>query len=140
MQDVLTFLSNHATLSGSIAILVVLLLIVEFMRAKRNNFSVSPTQLTQLINHQNAAVIDIRSNELYRKAHIIGAHSLQSKELIDNSKKLEKFKNKPLVIICGTGMESQKITTQLLKRGYNAYALAGGMRAWSDAAMPVVKE
>jgi rhodanese-related sulfurtransferase len=140
MQDVLNFLSNHIALSTSVAILIVLLIIVEFLRARRKGFALSPAQLIQFMNHQNATIIDIRANEAFRKAHIIGAHSLQSKDIQDNPKKLEKFKNRPVIIVCANGMESQKAASLLLKQSYHAYALAGGMRAWAEAAMPVIKE
>lgn len=140
MQDITTFITNHPYMIAALGILFVLLLIIEFIRARRGSFNISSLQATQKINHDNAAVIDVRANEAYRKGHIIDAISLSGKEIQDNTKKLEKFKNKPLIIVCTAGIESQKIASMLLKRGYNAFSLSGGMRAWMDAQLPVVKE
>jgi rhodanese-related sulfurtransferase len=140
MQEISVFLSNHMMLSMSIALLIVLLLIVEILRSKQKKNAVTPRELIQLMNHQNAVIFDIRPNDTFRKAHIIGAQSISSKDLQDNSKKIEKFKNRPIVIVCPAGIESQKIAAFLLKKEYNAMSLAGGMRAWVESGMPVVKE
>lgn len=140
MQDISTFISNHTALSGAAFILIVLLMIVEFLRLKRNAFFVSPMKATQLINHDNAVVIDIRSKEAYNQGHIIDSEILSTTEIQNNPKKIERFRSKPIIIVCNSGVESQKLAAVLLKRGYNAYSLAGGLRAWSNAQMPLVKE
>lgn len=140
MQDILIFISQHWLLTTALVIVLVLLMIVEVIRLKQNTFNISPLQTTQLINHENATVIDIRTTETFKKGHIIGANAISAQEIRENSKKLEKFKTRPLIIVCNAGIESQKIATLLLKQGYNVYSLHGGMRAWSEAEMPIVKE
>lgn len=140
MQDFITFLSNHPMLTLAAIILLILLMIIEFIRAKRSGGNISPLQVTQMINHDNAVLIDLRPNDVYRNGHIIDALSMTMKDVTENTKKIEKFKSRPIIIVCQTGTESQKIAALLLKRGYNAHALAGGMRAWSEAQMPLVKE
>jgi rhodanese-related sulfurtransferase len=138
MQDIITFLTQHATLSIAIFSIFILLILIETMRAKRHTFNINPTQLTQLINKENAVVIDLRSQEAYRNGHIIGAQHFSINDMKQPAKKLEKLKQKPIIIITQTNPESQKIAAQLLKQGYNAYSLNGGMRAWVDAQMPLV--
>lgn len=140
MQDLTTFISNHAMLSVAAAILIILVLILEWMRARQGSFSVSTQGMTQMINHDHATVIDIRPADLYKKGHVIDALSMAASDVLQPSKKLDKLKNKPLIIVCGTGSESQKIAALLIKQGYNAFSLAGGMRAWSEAQMPLIKE
>lgn len=140
MQEVVTFLSHHSTLGASALVIILLLLMVEFMRAKRNTFSVSAQAATQLINHDNANVIDIRTTEQFKKGHIINAQSHPAKTIWDNPKKLEKLKAKPMILVCEQGVESQKLAVFLLKQGYMAYSLANGMRGWLEADMPVVTE
>lgn len=140
MQDITTFISNHAMLFFAAVVVFVVLLIVEALRAKRGSFNIDPLKTTQLINHQNAIVIDIRDPEAFRKGHIIDAILMPITDIKQLGKKIEKLKLKPLIIICAAGIESQKIAAFLLKNGYNAYSLAGGMRAWLNAQMPIVKE
>lgn len=139
MQDLITFITNHPYLNLAAVAVLLLIMFVELLRAKRNVFNINPTQATQLINHDNAVVIDIRQQEAYRQGHIIGSQLIISQEIRQNLKKLEKFKNRPIIVVSNMSSESQKIAALLLKQGYNAYSLNGGMRAWSDAQMPLVK-
>lgn len=140
MQELTTFISNHTELGIAVALIILLLIVVELLRAKRKSFSLTPSQATQMMNHDNAVVIDIRPTDAYRKGHIINAQSLPAQEIRDNPKKIEKYKNRPLLIVCNAGLESQKLAALLLKQGYNAFSLAGGLRSWSEAQMPLVKE
>lgn len=140
MQELTTFISNHPLLSLSAGIVFFLLSVVEVIRARRLTYNITASQATQMMNHDNAVIIDTRSQDAYRNGHIIGAQSMSQQDIRDNNKKLEKLKGKPLIVVCNAGVESQKIAALLLKRGYNAYSLAGGMRSWIDAQMPIVKE
>ena len=65
---------------------------------------------------------------------------MSAKDLRDDSKKREKFRLRPIIIADPAGLESQKLASILLKQGYNAYSLSGGMRAWIEAQMPIVKD
>ncbi len=140
MQAFITFAQQHAALSLALATVFLLLVAVELVRAKRNLLNISPATATQMINKDNAVLIDIRAKDAYRNGHIIDALSIPANELRENTKKIDKYKIKPIIIVCGAGVESQKVAADLLKHGYNAYSLAGGMRAWLEAQMPVVKE
>ena len=140
MQELTSFITNHPMLSMAAVIVLICVTVIELLRARRNVFNINPAHLTQLINRENAAVIDIRQNEAYKKSHIIDALSINPKDLITNPKKLDKYRNRPVIIVGNTSSESQKIAALLLKHGYNAYSLNGGMRTWTDAQMPLVGE
>ncbi|MBX3709847.1 MAG: rhodanese-like domain-containing protein [Gammaproteobacteria bacterium] len=140
MQDLTTFIIKHPLLSAAIIVILILITIIELIRAKRSTTNLNPAQVTQLINRENAVVIDIRQHDAYRNGHIIDAQSVVPREIQQNLKKLEKFKNRPIIVVSNANNESQKIAALLLKHGYNAYSLAGGIRAWIEAQMPLVKE
>ncbi|MBV9575688.1 MAG: rhodanese-like domain-containing protein [Gammaproteobacteria bacterium] len=140
MQDLITFITHHALLSLITGIIFILLIFIELIRAKRKVFDITPTAATQLINHDNAVVIDLRPNDLYRQSHIINAVSLRSEDIHASPKKLEKYRTRTIILVCNSGTESLKIAATLLKQGYNAYSIAGGIRAWHSAQMPLVKE
>ena len=139
MQDISTFIQHHPMLILGLAIILIALVIVEFIKQKRNANRISPTQATQLMNHSDAAIIDIRSSDAFLNGHIVNAVSLPSNELPNKTKQLEKFKSRPIVIVCSAGLESPRIASSLMQQGFNAQALAGGMRAWIEAEMPLVK-
>lgn len=140
MQELNTFIGNHLQLSLVIIVLLMLLVIVELLRNKKKRHGVEPQQAIFMMNHENGLVIDLRPTEAYRDGHIIEALSMSANEIKENPKKIEKFKNRPLIIVCHGGVESEKIAAQLRKQGYNAFSLTGGMRAWNDAQMPMIKE
>lgn len=140
MENYTAFIARHMGLFYAFATILITLLIIETIRAKRGRVRLRPSDAVLLINKQNAVVIDIRSNDTYRKGHIIDALNLPPRELAEAGKKLDKFKNKPLIVVDGNGTDAQKAAAELVKQGYNAFILAGGIRAWSGADLPLVKE
>lgn len=140
MQDLTLFIANHPILLGAFGIVILLILIVEALRTKQNVYALSPQKAVQLINHENAQIIDIRSVDHFRKGHIIEAMNIPLAELKTNSKKLEKIRSRPIILVCSTGVESQKLASAWLKRGYTIYTISGGIRAWMNDQLPIVKE
>lgn len=139
MQEIVQFMQHHEMLSLALIIIFILLIIIEFVRLKRGSNQISPNQLISMINHQNAVVVDIRAPDAFASGHIVDAISLPLADIDGKHKKLEKFKSHPIVIVCTAGVESQKAAAQLEKNGFNALILAGGIRAWRTAEMPLVK-
>src|SRR5579862_3254991 len=139
MQEVINFLSHHLLLTNIAILLLLLVFIIEWMRGRRQIFSITPAQTTQMINRDQAVVIDLRGQEAYQQGHIIDALCFSPADLQQSLQKIEKFRAKPLIFIANTGLEAQKIAAKALKQGYNAYALSGGIRAWIEAQMPLIK-
>ncbi|EKD71967.1 MAG: hypothetical protein ACD_46C00044G0004 [uncultured bacterium] len=137
MQDLGQFIAKHLALTYAFALVLILLMIVEFFRMRRNQVNINAAQAVQLINRQNAVIIDIRASELFAKGHIIDALSLSAADL-NNYKKIEKYKKRPIIIVCNSGIESQKVAAHLLKNGYNTFSL--GIRTWIDADLPLIKD
>lgn len=140
MQDFFIFIQNHWLPATAVVVVFILLIIIEYIRGQRGAKRVSPIELTQLINHQNAVVVDIRGKEAFLTGHIIGALSIPLEELTNKYKKLDKFKSQPIVLVCAAGLESPKAVSILAKYGVNPLILAGGIRGWRDAEMPLVKD
>ena len=54
---------------------------------------------------------------------------------------LAKDKAVPIIVVCQNGQRSSKAQAALKEAGYSeVYALEGGMAAWQQAGMPVVKQ
>lgn len=140
MQDLPLFIAHHLALTYALVSILVLLSILEAVRFRRSNFRIDITSAIQMINHQNAAIIDIRPNDLFTKGHILNAISLSNQDLLGNSKKIEKFKKRPIILVCSNGLDSQKVAMLLVKQGYTIHVLSGGIRAWNEAGMPLIKD
>jgi rhodanese-related sulfurtransferase len=53
---------------------------------------------------------------------------------------LGKYKNRPVIAICRSGMRSGRACSVLRKNGFEqVYNLAGGISAWERANMPMEK-
>jgi rhodanese-related sulfurtransferase len=140
MQDLSLFIQSHWTLSLLLGVLLLLLFVVELIRLKRAAQQLSPLQLIQLINHQNAAVIDLRPTAAFAKGHIIGALSLPLPEFKENAKKIDKMKARPVVLVCAKGLDSPKIASLLKNQGFTVHLLKGGIQNWIGADMPLSKD
>ncbi|MBS0349916.1 MAG: rhodanese-like domain-containing protein [Proteobacteria bacterium] len=140
MQVFFQFITHHWLLSSLLLVLLILLLIEE-ARTKGLLNQLTPQNLVQLMNHESAVVVDIRSRENFQEGHIVSAINLPASELEKNTAPLSQFKNKPIVIVCATGQKAGTLANLLKKQGFqNVQVLAGGINGWKNAQMPIVKK
>ncbi len=71
MENFSVFIAKHMELFYGFSAILIALMVVEFIRAKRAQVRVSPKEAVLLINKQNAAVLDIRTSDHYRNGHIV---------------------------------------------------------------------
>ncbi|AJG17787.1 rhodanese-like domain-containing protein [Cupriavidus basilensis] len=102
--------------------------------------TVNPAAATQLINKRNAVVVDIREATEYAKGHLPQAKSAPLADLASRAASLAKDKSVPIIVVCQTGQRSGKGQAALKEAGYSEiYSLEGGLAAWQQAGLPVVK-
>jgi rhodanese-related sulfurtransferase len=94
----------------------------------------------QLINHKNALILDVREENEYNSGHILNARLIPLLKLKERLGELERYRDKPVVVVCRSGSRSATACALLGNRQFGqAYNLAGGMMAWQKAGMPVEK-
>lgn len=94
----------------------------------------------QLINHKNALVLDVREQNEYDAGHVLNSTVIPLGKLNERIGELEKFKDRPILLVCNTGNRSGTACAVLGKQGFaQAYNLAGGIAAWQKANLPLVK-
>ena len=94
-----------------------------------------------LINRRDAVIVDVREPHEFKSGHIPNARNIPIGQLNDRMKELDKFKDRPVLLVCQTGQRSGQMCTSLVNAGFSeATGLAGGMGAWQQANMPVAKE
>ena len=102
--------------------------------------SLTPTRAVQLINREKAVVIDVCETEEFAAGHVGGAKNVPLGQLEERLPALVKNKALPLVLVCASGARANRAVVMAKKLGYdNAQAMAGGMRAWREASLPVEK-
>jgi rhodanese-related sulfurtransferase len=101
---------------------------------------VNPTQATQLINREDALVIDVRDAGEFAAGHVLGAKHLPLARLDPPGADLVKRKDRPVIVYCDGGDRASKAAAALRKQGFTRVAtLAGGIGAWQQAGLPVEK-
>lgn len=94
----------------------------------------------QLINREKGVVLDVSEVEEYAAGHPGGARNLPLGQLEERLQQVVKNKTLPLIIVCPTGARARRAETMAKKLGYDrAQALAGGLRAWREANLPLEK-
>lgn len=101
---------------------------------------VSATQATQLINREDALVVDVREPGEYGAGHILGARNVPLARLAGGATELGKKKDRPVIVYCESGDRSAKALAALKAQGFQrAFNLAGGINGWRQAGLPVEK-
>ncbi|MCX7142286.1 MAG: rhodanese-like domain-containing protein [Proteobacteria bacterium] len=102
--------------------------------------SVSTLEATQLINRQDALVVDVREQAEYAQSHILNSRLLPLSQIEARMGDIEKFKDKPVIVYCASGNRSSSAAATLRKSGFsNVLNLSGGFAAWQQAGLPVEK-
>ena len=96
--------------------------------------------VVQLINREKAVLIDVCGADEYAAGHAGGSKSVPLGELEARLPSVVKNKAIPVVMVCASGGRATRAAAMARKLGYeNAQVLAGGLKAWKDAGMPVEK-
>lgn len=115
------------------------LLLAPTLQAARAG-SLTPNLAVQLINREKAVVVDVSSADEYAAGHLGNAKSVPLAQLQERLPSVVKNKNLPLILVCPTGTQAQKAVATAQQLGYaNAQALAGGLKAWREANLPLQK-
>ena len=100
----------------------------------------SPTDATLMVNRENAVFVDVRSEAEFAAGHVPDSLHIPREKIAERVAELEKFKDRPLILNCATGVRSSSACSELRKRGFEkVFSLAGGVGAWSQAGLPLKK-
>lgn len=141
MQEYLDFFANNTLLVVAWFGLVAAIVVMTVM-AKLSKVQIIPAQqAVLLINKQDAVVVDVRAAEEFRKGRITGAINVPASQLKANDLSLiQKYQQKPLILVCETGMTTSSIGRILTKAGFTrVHTLRGGMADWRTQNLPVAK-
>jgi rhodanese-related sulfurtransferase len=138
MEHLGQFITNHWLLWVALTVILILIFANEMITQKKRPKELSPSSVVDLMNNENAAVFDLRDAGAYRSGHIIDAIRASADDF--GQPRMEKYKSKPLILVCARGQQSSLIAMKLRAKGYiQPMVLAGGIAAWSTAGLPLVK-
>ena len=133
------FAVNHVLLVSAFVAILAMLAGTELRHRFGRIREVAPFEATLLINHENAVLVDMRNDKDYRDGHIVNAVHV-SAEKNDAIGKLDKYRDRPLIVCCRSGNQSLRLCSELSKKGFaSVYNLKGGLHAWQQAGLPLSK-
>ncbi|MDD2776009.1 MAG: rhodanese-like domain-containing protein [Gallionella sp.] len=93
----------------------------------------------QLMNHKDAIILDVREASEFKAGHILNAKLIPLGKLTERIGELEKYRDRPMIVVCRSGNRSSSACALLVKQGFTqAYNLTGGMMAWQNKKFPSV--
>lgn len=108
------------------------------MLSRGGGKDLTPAQATLMMNRENALVIDVREIGEWNSGHISGARHVVLSQFKQRMAELEKFKNRPIIVCCASGIRGSSACGPLRKAGFEkVFNLAGGVSGWLEAKLPV---
>lgn len=97
--------------------------------------SLAPERVAELLRAGEAELIDVREDEEWEAGHIAGARHIVLEEVSSHAGEIER--ERTVVFHCASGNRSAMVADAFRKDGYDAYNMAGGVKAWEHAGLPL---
>ena len=122
------------------ALLVITFLLARSFAGAKGIKDVNATEAVRLINQQDAVVLDVRTEDEFKGGHVLNSIHIPVGLLQNRINELEDYKSKPVIVNCRTGNRSAAACSVLRKQGFTSiFKLQGGILAWENANLPLIK-
>jgi rhodanese-related sulfurtransferase len=133
----LEFLAQEWILVSALAVLILLYFQYE---SRKSGSNLSPQEAINLVNREGGLFLDLRDTGDYGAGHIVDALNIPAAKLDSRIAELEKYKDKPVVLVCKMGQHSGAVGKKLNGQGFEkVYRMRGGMMEWGSLSLPLVK-
>ena len=115
-------------------VLIALLVLISVRRflVNRSVIHYSVREVAERIQaNRGVFLLDVRTENEWRKGHIKGAHHIPLHELTRRSSELDKHKNKEIICYCQTGNRSIRAALRLKRLGFSTASMKGGIAEWN---------
>lgn len=138
MEQIIGFIAANPLL---VLVFVFFLLGLILTESRKGGQSLSPLQATQMVNAENALLLDIRKKDEFKSGHVAGSMNIEYASLTNKLSELEKHKDKPIIVVCKTGTTAGSAGALLRKAGFTKVnKLGGGIFEWQAQKLPLVKK
>lgn len=134
------FILNNIWLVAMFVASGMVLIWPELSRLMGGSNEVGTLDATRLMNQGSTLVLDVRDNAEFAAGHLPRARHIPLAELEKRVAEIGKYKEKPVLVTCQTGVRSGRAIRLLKAAGFTTvYELKGGLSAWQQASLPVEK-
>lgn len=102
------------------------------------SIEVTPARTRELLEHDEALVVDVREPYERETGHIEGTRHIELERLAANAESLPR--DRPIVFHCRLGARSALAARAFRSAGYDAWSMQGGLQEWSDRGLPMKGE
>mgnify|MGYP000238587086 CR=1 FL=1 len=142
MEQLSEFIVNNLILFAALFGVMVMLIKSELDHQANKGSLLTPSLAIRLMNnHDDALVIDLRTAADYKNGHIRGAKNSPLNDFAKNIDTYSGYKDKEVLVYCNSGNTAIRAIKALKKAGFEKINnLDGGIAAWKEANMPLVKK
>ncbi|HEU4516061.1 MAG TPA: rhodanese-like domain-containing protein [Steroidobacteraceae bacterium] len=139
MDRLIDYFTNEPLLAGGLVLMTFIVLGYEIRQRIALASAVAPNEAIRLVN-SGAVLVDLRSANQFKDGHIAGAKNLPGDQLSADPGALGKLAAKTVVLYCGDGAATAAAQRTLERAGVkDVFGLRGGLAAWTQENLPVIK-
>ena len=132
----LEFLAEQWILAAALLAVIIMLVLHE---TRKSGPSLSPQQAITLVNAEQGVFVDLRDAAAFKQGHIVDALNIPAAKLSDRIGELEKYRDRPIVLVCKMGQQAGAAGKQLrAARFEKVFKMTGGMMEWGNLQLPTV--
>ncbi len=140
MDRLINYFTNHPLLAGGLVLMLLVVIASEARRRGQGATSVAPNEAIRMMN-DGAVLVDVRAPNLFKDGHIAGARNVPGDQIADGAKSLEKLSGKTLIMCGDDGSTAGAAVRTLERAGFKSvFSLRGGLAAWRQENLPVVRD
>ncbi|RLA14326.1 MAG: hypothetical protein DRQ60_00345 [Gammaproteobacteria bacterium] len=138
--EAVEFIVDNWLLFAGVAVVVALLLAIAGGASLGGLAQATPAQVVQMINQENAVVLDLRSEEKFAAEHLAGSKNVTAENYEAAVRKIKKPEQQPVVLVSERGVATAALAKQLKQSGIQRlFELKGGVSGWRDEQLPLEK-
>jgi rhodanese-related sulfurtransferase len=132
----LEFIAEQWIVASALAVCIALLIRHE---SAKGGPTLSPQQLINQVNQQQAVVVDLRDASEFGQGHIVDAVNIPHAKLAGRVSELASYKDRPIVLVCKMGQHSGAAGKLLGAQGFQQISrLSGGIMEWKNLQLPLI--
>ena len=133
----LEFLAQQWVLFSALGLALAALWLNE---SRKSGQSLTPQQAINIANSEGGVFLDLREPGEYKAGHIVDALNIPAAKLSGRLAELDKYREKPVILVCKMGQHSGAVGKRLNAEGFaQVYRMSGGMMEWGNLQLPLVK-
>ncbi len=140
MNHLPEYISHHLYLVIATVLAAIVAAVFE-LRTRSLSAAAISTNTAIALHNKGALILDVRTVEEFTNGHIVDARHIELEKLTEQADTLKKYREKPVVLVCESGVRSAQAAKLLKSLGFmQVVNLKGGLAAWRSDNLPLTKK